>query len=164
VKRFLQAAAFAATLALPAAAAASVSAQGGTDLTALYSKKLATAVFHRQYGDAWAFIAPQYRKQVKESVWRRCVGRFLAESNADTIKRIAVSGSRRLRSTLPVFGRVPVVDVGIQVLYTTPRSKTLQASLVYAFWAKSGGKWYAVWLPTQLMAYKAGQCSPESLY
>lgn len=164
MKRSLQVAAVAAVLTLFAASGASVPAGGSTDLTALYSAKLADAIFNRQYDAAWGYIAPQYRQEIKETVWRRCVVRFLAETKGDAIKRISVSGSRRLRSTLPIFGQVPVVDVSLQVLYTLPRSTTLQASLLSAYWTKTGGKWVAIWLPAQLSAYKAGQCSPQSLY
>lgn len=164
MKRFLQAAAVAAVLALLATAGASTPAGGATDLTALYSQRLATAIFARQYDAAWGYIAPQYRKQVKESVWKSCAVRFLAESKGDKIRRITVAGSRRLRSTLPILGRVPLVDVSIQVLYTLAGSKTLQATLLSAYWTKTNGRWYAVWLPAQLSAYKAGQCTPQSLY
>lgn len=164
MKRFSQVAALAAVVALLATAGVSTPARGATDLTALYSQKLAAAIFAHQYDVAWGYIAPQYRSEVKESVWKRCAARFLAESKGDTIKHVTVAGSRRLRSTLPILGPVPLVDVSIQVLYTLSGSKTLQATLLSAYWTKTGGKWYAVWLPTQLTAYKAGQCTPQSLY
>ena len=160
----MQVAAVAAALALLATSGVSAPARGATDLTALYSQRLATAIFDHQYDVAWAYIAPQYRKEIKESVWKRCAAMFVAESKGDTIKRVAVSGSRRLRSTLPILGHVPLVDVSIQVLYTLAGSKTLRATLLYAYWTKTNGRWYAVWLPTQLSAYKAGQCTPQSLY
>jgi len=121
-------------------------------------------MFAHRYGAAWSYIAPQYRAQVKRSVWHRCAVRFLAESKSDTIKRVQVAGSRRLRSTLPTLGPVRLVDVSIQVLYTLAGSKTLHATVVSAYWARLHGKWYAVWLPMQLSAYKAGQCTPQSLY
>jgi len=164
VKRFLQVAATAAVLVLLATAGASTPARGATDLTALYSQRLATAIFAHQYDVAWSYIAPQFRKEVKEAVWKRCAVKFVAESKGDTIKRVTVSGSRRLRSTLPILGAVPLVDVSIQVLYTLAGSKTLQATVLYAYWTKTNGRWYAVWLPAQLTAYKAGQCTSQSLY
>ncbi len=164
MKRSSQAAVVAAVLALLGTAGASPPARSATDLTALYSEKLATAIFNHQYDVAWGYIAPQYRREVKESVWKRCTVKFLAESKGDTIKRVTASGSRRLRSNLPIMGYVPLVDVTIQVLYTYPGSKTVQASVVSAYWTKTHGKWYAVWLPAQLSGYKAGQCSPQSLY
>jgi hypothetical protein len=164
VKRFLQATAATAVLALVTTVGSSTAAPGATDLTALYSQRLAAAIFAHQYDVAWGYIAPQYRRQVKESVWKRCAVRFLAEAKGDTIKRVSVAGSRRLRSTLPILGPVPLVDVSIQVLYTLSGSKTLQATLLSAYWTKTNGRWYAVWLPAQLSAYKAGQCTPQSLY
>ena len=164
MKRFSQVAALAAVVALLGASGIPAPARGATDLTALYSQKLAAAIFAHDYDAAWGYIAPQYRSEVKESVWKRCAVKFVAESKGDTIRRVAVSGSRRLRSTLPMLGPVPLVDVSIQVLYTLSGSKTLQATLLSAYWTKTKGRWYAVWLPTQLSAYKAGRCTPQSLY
>lgn len=154
---------FAIVVLAPASGAAS-GARNAQDLTATYSARLAKAIFARQYDRAWAYIEPRYRTQVRESVWKRCAAKFLAETKGDAIKSIRASGSRRLRSTLPGLGRVSLVDVSIQVLYTLPRSKTLQATLLYAYWTKANGKWHAVWLPAQLSGYKAGQCSADSLY
>ena len=147
-------------MALLATAGVSTPARGATDLTALYSQRLAAAIFAHQYHVAWGYIAPQYRSEVKESVWKRCAAKFLAESKGDTIKHVTVAGSRRLRSTLPILGNVPLVDVSIQVLYTLSGSKTLQATLLSAYWTKTNGKWYAVWLPTQRRPTRPGSAHP----
>jgi hypothetical protein len=164
VGRFAQVAVAAAAVAVLATVGSTTRASGATDLTARYSKNLATAIFARRFGVAWNYIAPQYRAQIKKSVWRRCAVRFLAESKSDTIKRVQIAGSRRLPSTLPALGRVRLVDVSIQVLYTLARSHTLRATVVSAYWTKLKGKWYAVWTPPQLSAYKAGRCTPQALY
>ena len=99
-------------------------ARGATDLTALYSQRLATADLRPQYDVAWSYIAPQYRKRsrrpsggaARSSSWR---SRRATRSSASRC-----AGSRRLRSTLPILGPVPLVDVSIQVLYTLAGSKT----------------------------------------
>lgn len=148
-----------------AAATAFTSGAGGAvDLTSVYSTRMAAAVFAHQYGTVWGYIEPGYRSQVKRSVWQRCVAHQLAQSRNVKIKRISVSGTRRLQSTLPLLGKVTLIDVSLQVLYTLPGEKSLNAGLLYAYWVKTKGKWYAVWLPTQYDAYKAGKCAQPGLY
>jgi hypothetical protein len=154
---------FLAALAMATATLAG-SAVASVDLTTVYSAKIAKAVFARQYNTVWNYIAPAYRAAVKKSAWRHCEAALVRSTGSLRISRISVANSRDLHSTLPVFGQVALVDVSIQFLYTLPGQKKVQAGVLSAYWVKMKGKWYAVWLPTQYSAYKAGKCSSTSLY
>ena len=151
---------------LPLVAALGFAAQSSAavDLTTVYSQSIVKAVFARHYDTVWNFIDPAYRKDVNKTRWEHCVGNLVSQSQTYRLKSIEVSGTRRLQSDLPVLGRVVLIDVSLQVLYSLPGSHTLQAGILYAYWVKEKGKWNAVWLPSQLSAYKAGKCSPASLY
>jgi hypothetical protein len=153
-----------AVVVLGAAAAVAGQAPAATDYPTLYSSEIAHAVFAQQYDKVWSFIEPGYRSAVKRASWQRCVGELVKASHGLKVKSILVAGARDIHSVLPLLGRVALVDVSLQVLYQQPPSKTLRAGLSYAYWVKSGRRWYAVWLPTQFSAYKAGKCSPSSLY
>jgi hypothetical protein len=154
---------FVAVLAMAAATLAG-HAVASVDLTTVYSAKIAKAVFARQYNAVWNYIEPAYRATVKKSAWRRCEASLVKSTGSLRVSRISVANSRRLHSTLPVLGRVTLVDVSLQFLYTLPGEKKVQAGILSAYWVKTQGKWYAVWLPTQYSAYKAGKCSSTSLY
>jgi hypothetical protein len=155
---------FLAVLCLAGSAASAIGAGAADDLTSVYSGRLAKAAFSHQYRTVWNFIEPVYRNHVKQSLWQHCVAALVGQSGSIKIKRISVSGARRLPSTLPLLGKVTLVDVTLQVLYTLPGERTLQAGVLFAYWVRSKGRWYAVWLPTQYSAYKAGKCAPPSLY
>jgi hypothetical protein len=139
-------------------------ASGAVDLTTSYSEDIAKAVFAKHYNTVWTFIEPSYRKGINKARWQRCVSALVRESGSYHLKSIKVSGTKRLHSVLPLLGPVVLIDVSLQVLYTEPGSRTLQAGALYAYWVKQKGVWHAVWLPTQLSAYRAGKCSPASLY
>jgi hypothetical protein len=147
-------------------ASATLAGQAGAsvELTSIYSTKIAKAVFARQFETVWNYIEPTYRGTVKKSAWQHCEASLAKSTGSIRISRIAVALTRRLHSTLPVLGRVTLVDVTLQFLYRLHGQKKLHASVLSAYWVKVKGKWYAVWLPTQYSAYKAGKCSSSSLY
>ena len=147
-----------------ASATLAVQAGASVELTSLYSTKIAKAVFARQFDTVWNYIEPTYRSAVKKSAWRHCEGSLVKSTGGIRISRIAVAVTRRLHSTLPVLGKVTLVDVTLQFLYRLHGQKKLHAGVLSAYWVKMKGKWYAVWLPTQYSAYKAGKCSSTSLY
>ncbi len=153
-----------ALLAVSVLSGAALGSGTASDLTTVYSEALAKAVFARHFTTVWKFIDPRYQGAISESRWEKCVSRLAASTASYDIKRISVSGDRRLPSILPLLGKVTVVDVSVQFLYTLPGSRTLNAGVLYAYWVKQNGKWHAVWLPTQYASYKAGQCASSSLY
>jgi hypothetical protein len=153
-----------AVLVLGAAVVFAGAGSAATDLPVLYSAEIAHAVFSKHYGQVWNYIEPGYRSSVNRARWQHCLGELVAASHSVRVERIAVSGARDLHSTLPLLGKVALVDVSLQVLYKVAGNKALQAGVSNAYWVKSGHRWYAVWLPTQYSAYKAGKCSPSSLY
>lgn len=131
---------------------------------AKYSVSLATAVFDRHYNAVWNVIDLTDRNAVSKASWTACVGKFVTDTAADRIVKISWAGTRHLPTTLPLLGHVQLQDIRLQVLYTSHGTKTLQATVLEAFWIEVHGKWVAVWIPAQYDAYKVGKCSPDSLY
>lgn len=152
------------TASVAAALILSAAATAAVDLTTVDSETIAKAVFSRHFSTVWNLIEPSYRKGVNETRWQSCVSELVHQSGTYDLKSVKVADTKRLHSTLPLLGSVVLIDVGLQVLYTEPGSKTLQAGELYAYWVKQKGQWHAVWLPSVLSAYRAGKCSPSSLY
>jgi hypothetical protein len=152
------------TVFVAAALILSAAASAAVDLTTVDSETIAKAVFSRHFSTVWNLIEPSYRKGINEAHWQGCVSQLVRQSGSYDLKSVKVAVTKRLHSTLPMLGAVVLIDVGLQVLYTEPGSKTLQAGELYAYWVKQKGKWHAVWLPSELNAYRAGKCSPSSLY
>src|SRR5579871_5374022 len=101
------------------------SARPATDPTSTLSQALADAVFAQRFAQVWDRIEPSYRARVARARWQRCVEGLVAQSRGYRVKSIRVAGSRRVPSTLPMLGRVTLVDVSLQVLYTVPASSAL---------------------------------------
>ncbi len=149
-------------------AIAAVSATGvdaAPDLTTLYSTNVAKAAFAGQYAKVWNYIEPGLlpgqRGEVDGPVRRGWpLPRDRPDQAASSWRIHASAWSTKILR----FGNVRMIDVTVAVYYTLPHKKTLHVGLEHAYWVKVKGKWYAVWLPSQYSAYKAGKCSEPSLY
>jgi len=128
-----------------------------------YSTIVAKAAFTHDYATVWKYLNPSLQGAGSQKRWQACQKRYPLSSPGVKIRSVKVADSRPVPVSLPPFGNVKLRMVTLQVLFTSPVSKTEQAALEYAYWLNSNGKWTAVWLPSTFELYKSGKCDTGEL-
>jgi hypothetical protein len=109
-----------------------------------------------QYGRVWQTLEPRYRRVVPRPVWEACQRRNAKRLEGAQVSGVKVTDSYPDVITLPLLGRKHVVAVTSQATVEIAGQRRTVTGTSY--YAKVGGRWYALWQPETFRAYKARRC------